>query len=158
MKTTILQIGKTKQSYFIESENEYIKRLKAYTQLHVITLKEYPIQSADESMRQIARKKEAETLLNAIPPKTILIVLDERGKTLNSPEFAKYLGRIKDFEGGNVTFIIGGSFGLDESIRSRANLVLSLSKLTFTHEMVRTILLEQIYRAFTILQGKTYHY
>ncbi len=104
-----------------------------------------------------ARAHESETILKKINSDYFVIALDERGKQVTSEEFAELIREKRDFGPGKIQFIIGGSHGLDESVRKRANLVLGFSKMTFTHEMVRVFLKEQIYRAFTILIGKAYH-
>lgn len=159
MKITILQIGKTKQSYFQEAEAEYLKRLRPYADVKILTLKEAQASyDHNESTRAVAKEKEATELLKHIPKDTFLMALDEHGKTQTSHQFAALLSKNKDFEGANLTFIIGGPFGLSAQILAKARLKLSFSPMTFTHEMIRTILLEQIYRAFTIIGGKKYHY
>ncbi len=159
MKITILQIGKTRQSYFQEAEEEYLKRLRPFADVKIITLKEASAPyDQNESTRNVAKQKEALELQRHIPKDTFLIALDEHGKTMDSRQFADFLGKKRDFEGANVTFMIGGPFGLADQILKKAGLKLSFSPMTFTHEMIRTILLEQIYRAFTILAGKKYHY
>ncbi len=112
---------------------------------------------ASKSDNESAREDEAETILKKLDKDQFVIVLDERGKQLSSPEFAELIREQRDFGPGKIQFVIGGSHGLDDSIRKRANLVLGFSRMTFTHEMVRVFLKEQIYRAFTILIGKHYH-
>ncbi len=104
-----------------------------------------------------ARAREAEMILKKINADYFVIAMDERGKQLTSPEFADLIREKRDFGPGKIQFVIGGSHGLDDGVRKRANLVLGFSKMTFTHEMIRVFLKEQIYRAFTILVGKTYH-
>lgn len=159
MKITIIQIGKTKQSFFQQSEAEYQKRLQTYTDLQIISLSEHPIDdSSNQRLREQAKQKEADAILKALPKDFFTIVLDEKGQSFDSPKFAQKLGQLRDFEGGKVCFIIGGPFGLSPEIKKQARLILSFSSLTFTHEIIRTLLLEQLYRAFTILQNKTYHY
>lgn len=158
MKITIIQIGKTKASYFKEAEQEYLKRLTPYAKVNVITLKETPIHSAELAERERAKTQEAEEIAKHLDPASTLIALDEHGKSLDSKQLAAHLLKIKDFQGANVTFIIGGPFGLAKSILAQASLVLSFSLFTFTHEIIRTLLLEQLYRSFTIQTGKTYHY
>lgn len=159
MKITILQIGKTKQSYFQAAEEEYLKRLRPFADIKVVTIKEAPAPyDQNDSTRSVAKQKEALELLKHIPKDTFLIALDEHGKTMDSRQFAQLMAKKRDFEGANVTFIIGGPFGLADQVLKKARLKLSFSPMTFTHEMIRTILLEQIYRAFTILAGKKYHY
>lgn len=158
MQITILQIGKTKHDFVQKAEVEYLKRLQAWAKVNVITLKEASTDSDSQSARQKAKDQEGERLIERLPDKTFLIVLDEIGKQFTSPDFAKIIEKNRDFEGANLTFVIGGPFGLSDTVRKRANLILSFSKLTFTHEMIRILLLEQIYRAFTIIFNKTYHY
>jgi 23S rRNA (pseudouridine1915-N3)-methyltransferase len=159
MKITIIQVGKTRQSYFQEAEAEYLKRLQPYAAVKIITLKEASAPyDQNESTRAVAKQKEALEIQRHIPADTFLIALDEHGKTISSVQFADFLRKKRDFEGANITFIIGGPFGLAEQILKQARLILSFSPMTFTHEMIRTILLEQIYRAFTIISGKKYHY
>ena len=158
MQITILQIGKTKHDFVQKAEVEYLKRLQAWAKVNVITLKEASTDSDSQSARQKAKDQEGERLIERLPDKTFLIVLDEIGKQFTSPDFAKIIEKNRDFEGANLTFVIGGPFGLSDTVRERANLILSFSKLTFTHEMIRILLLEQIYRAFTIIFNKTYHY
>lgn len=159
MKITIIQIGKTKQSYFQQSEAEYLKRLQPHAQLNIVTLKEASAPyDQNESTRNLAKQKEALDLLKHLPKDTFLIALDEHGKTFSSQAFSQLILKNRDFEGANITFIIGGPFGLADQIVKKAHLKLSFSPMTFTHEMIRTILLEQIYRAFTIITGKKYHY
>ncbi len=159
MKITIIQIGKTKQSYFQESEAEYLKRLQPHANLKIITLKESSAPyDHNESTRNVAKQKETLELHKHLPKDTFLIALDEHGKTFTSHQFADFILKKRDFEGANITFMIGGPFGLADQILKKAHLKLSFSPMTFTHEMIRTILLEQIYRAFTIMTGKKYHY
>lgn len=167
MRIKIIQIGKTRQKYFQEAENEYLKRLQAYGEVDVLNLKEYSDLPAPE-----AKKREAEEILQALErfkagggkgarragESAQIVVLDEHGKGMDSPAFADFLRKIRDFGGGEAVFIIGGTFGLAKEVLDKANLVLSFSKFTFTHEMIRTLLLEQVYRAFTIIAGKKYHY
>lgn len=159
MHITIIQIGKTKASYLQEAENEYLKRLKAYASVKVITLKEATLsKGAVEAGRQQVKTKEAGEILKVIPEGNFVVCLDEHGKEFTSVEFAEFLRKKRDFEGGKLTFIIGGCYGLSDEILKLAHLKLSFSQFTFTHEIIRTLLLEQLYRAFTIVSRKTYHY
>ncbi len=158
MQITILQIGKTKHDFVLQAETEYLKRLQTWATVNIVTLKEVSVDSDSKIARQKAKEQEGERLLGSLPGKTFLIVLDETGKQFTSPDFAKLIQKNRDFEGANLTFLIGGPFGLSEEVRKRSNLLLSFSQFTFTHEMIRMLLLEQIYRAFTIISNKTYHY
>lgn len=158
MQITIIQIGKTKHSFITEAEQEYLKRLSVNAKVTVKTLKEATEVSTNQNSRDNAKAEEATRILDAIPQYTFVIALDERGKQFSSVDFAKLIENNRDFEDANLTFIIGGPFGLHKSVTEKAKLLLGFSKFTFTHEMIRVLLLEQIYRAFTIINKKTYHY
>ena len=154
MFITILQIGKTKHQFVSEAETEYLKRLFPFAKVDQNTLKE----GKSQTNIALTKEEESKTLIEHLPKDSFIIALDETGKNFTSREFADQIRKIRDFQGGKITFIIGGPFGLADSIKSKANLLLSFSKLTFTHEMIRMLLLEQLYRAFTIISNKTYHY
>jgi len=158
VKITLIQVGKTKTAYLKEAETEYLKRLGPYAKIDVVTVKACSGEDSGLAARQVAKKKEAEEILKAIPLDSFVIALDETGRQFTSPEFAEIIRKNRDFEGGSIIFITGGSYGLDSSVLAKANLRLSFGKFTFTHEIIRTLLLEQVYRAFTIITGKTYHY
>jgi 23S rRNA (pseudouridine1915-N3)-methyltransferase len=160
MHITIIQIGKTKHDFFRQAEDEFLKRLQPYCKLEIITLKDSYSSSTSLSEAQINKFKadEALAILKHVPSDSILVTLDETGKQYTSVEFAKKIQQWKDFEGANITFVIGGPFGLSETMKQKTDLLLSFSKFTFTHEAIRTLLLEQIYRSFMILAGKKYHY
>ncbi len=112
---------------------------------------------ASKNDDESARADESVLILKKLDRDYFVIALDERGKEMTSPEFAELIREKRDFGPGKIQFIIGGSHGLSDSVRKRANLILGFSRMTFTHEMMRVFLKEQIYRAFTILIGKTYH-
>lgn len=158
MQITIIQVGKTKHQFVQQAEQEYLKRLSPNAKINVITLKEASEISTSEAARNNAKAQEATRILDAIPQHTFVIALDEHGKQFTSQEFAKFIEKNRDFEGANLTFIIGGPFGLHQTVLEKTQLTLSFSKFTFTHEMIRMLLLEQLYRAFTIISKKTYHY
>ncbi len=159
MQITILQIGKTKHSFFQEAEAEYLKRLQPFVQVKVVTLAEEILPNGSiEAGREKVKNAEAQKILKNIPHDSMVIALDERGKNLTSVQFADLIKSKQDFGPSQIVFIIGGPYGLAAEILARAELKLSFSSFTFTHEMIRVLLLEQIYRAFTILKGKTYHY
>jgi 23S rRNA (pseudouridine1915-N3)-methyltransferase len=159
MKITIIQIGKTKAGYLQEAETEYLKRLTPSAKIEIRTLSETPLPNGSpEAGRKKVKREEALEILKNIPKQTFLVVLDEGGKQFSSVEFAQIIRKNRDFEGADITFVIGGCYGLDTEVLGKANLKLSFSRFTFTHELIRTLLLEQLYRAFSILTGKTYHY
>ena len=151
----IIATGKLKESYWKDAAEEYIKRLTPYAKIHTIELPEEKFRSQAEKERVMQR--EAEVIQKHIPKNAVLVALDERGKKYSSTELAKFLAGLTE-HGETIVFVIGGPLGLHESIRNKARVVLSLSELTFTHQLCRVILLEQLYRSITIIKGKAYHY
>jgi 23S rRNA (pseudouridine1915-N3)-methyltransferase len=150
----IIAVGKLKEQYWNNSVNEYLKRLSPYAKIDIVELKEEAFKSENE--REEIQKKEAEKILKNIQPDDVIITLHERGKKMTSVDLAKMLEQ-KSQQGNRLTFIIGGPLGLHDSVLKKSDLQLSLSTLTFPHQMVRTILLEQLYRSVMIGKGK-YHY
>ncbi|MFZ2189442.1 MAG: 23S rRNA (pseudouridine(1915)-N(3))-methyltransferase RlmH [Candidatus Magasanikiibacteriota bacterium] len=157
MNITILTLGSLKEKYWIEAEAEYLKRLSPYAKVEIKELKEESF--TDKNNIEVIKEKEAQKLKNILEKKdTYIIALDSRGKQLTSTELAKHFTELFNNQISNITFVIGGPLGLDDSILELADFKLSLSNLTFTHQMVRTILLEQIYRSMMILNNRSYHY
>lgn len=154
MKIKIITISKTKSEYS-EAEQEFLKRLQKYTDLEILNLKEEPI-SKNRSAKEI-KKIEGERIIDKIDKDSQIIVLDNKGKQFASREFAVKIEEIKDFKGAKIIFIIGGPLGVSGEVLARADLILSFSKMTFTHQLIRLLLLEQLYRAFEILKGTKYH-
>jgi len=152
LKTRVLWVGKSRDSWVKEAVAEYAGRIKHYTTLEIFEVRDEKGAAAEEM-----RRRECERLEKQIPPGAVLLLLDERGEQLDSPGLAAYIGRQRDSGIGELVFAIGGAYGFSEEFRSRGRL-LSLSKMTFTHQMVRVFLLEQIYRAFTILNNEPYHH
>lgn len=152
MKINIISVGKIKEQYFIDGIEEYKKRLTKYTNIELITVMDEP----NELDSKIVKKKEAERILAKIPSNSYTIVLDLKGKELDSIEFAKKIDEIKNVS-STINFIIGGSLGLDESVIEKADYRLCFSKFTFPHKLMKLILLEQIYRAFKINNNESYH-
>lgn len=140
----IICIGKLKEQYLKDACFEYIKRISKYTDIEIIELKDSNI------------KKEKEEILKHLNTKDYNIILDIKGELIDSINFSKKIDNILSIN-PNITFIIGGSDGLDEEIKSKANYLLSFSKMTFPHQLFRVILLEQIYRSFRIINNETYH-
>ena len=147
----IICVGKIKEDYLNKGIDEYKKRISKYHNIEIYELQ-------DEGLRdkQTTIKKEKKKILKIINSKDYLIVLDINGKEMNSIQLAKKIDEIF-ISNSNITFIIGGSYGIDDSIKDLANLKLSFSKLTFPHQLFRIILLEQIYRAFKINNNEEYH-
>ncbi len=154
LKIRILSPGKPKLAFIQEGIETYAGRILHYAQLELLWLP-VKIPKKNLSANDIL-KREAEALQKVLKPNTLLGALDSRGKLFSSEELAGLLERQK-LEGGKIDFVIGGELGLSEEIKSRADLVLALSRMTFTHDLTRLILLEQIYRALTILKGEKYH-
>lgn len=153
---TIICLGKLKESFWREAEAEYLKRLSSFAKVEIIELKEESFGEKDAP--DAVRRCEAKKIINALGKKRddFIIVLDEHGKQFSSTNFARALEA--PTTGPSIAFIIGGPLGLDKSVLQIAKLKFSLSSLTFTHQMVRVFLLEQIYRASMITNGRKYHY
>lgn len=155
MKIKIIQVGKTKDSYMETGLQEFLKRLKSFADVEIVTLKEEKTTATFTVVQ--CKEKEAVEILRNLKSEDFVVVLDENGKEKNSKEFAALVKKYKNL-GQSMSFVIGGPFGLTNEVRERADLVLSLSKMTFTHQMIRIFLLEQIYRGFCIIAGKEYHH
>lgn len=147
----IIAIGSIKEKYLKDAIAEYQKRLQKYTSLEIIELKDESFDDIDKNLN-----KEAEKIKKHISEKDYIITLEIEGKQLDSVEFSKKLENIQ-LETSNITFIIGGSYGLSPEIKGMSNYHLSVSKMTFPHQLFRVILLEQIYRAFKIKNNESYH-
>lgn len=156
MKITLMAIGKTDDKYIIEGINKYLSRLKHYIKFEI---KIIPDLKKTKNMSEGEQKsKEAELFLKNINPTDELIVLDERGVELSSMHFADLLNKKMIGSVQNLVFLIGGPYGFDNTIYQRAHYKLSLSRMTFSHQMIRLFFAEQVYRAFTILKGEPYHH
>lgn len=153
MKVKIITVGKNTSGFVADAVLEFEKRLRTAVDLEIVYLKEVTVHDDEERVKI----DEGDKIIQAIPGDYFKIVLDENGKEFTSHQFAQKFENIRDFEGGKVAFIIGGPLGLSDDVRDAADIILSMSKMTFTHQMVRVFLLEQIYRALQILQGTGYH-
>ena len=159
MKIRIVAVGKLKEKYLREGIAEYEKRLAPFASVELLeTREEYMAENPSEAQRQQTLAKEGERLLRLVPEKSFLIVLDVKGKLLSSEALAKELASRALQGQSDLTFLIGGAFGLSPAVRDRADLRISFSPMTFTHQMVRLLLYEQIYRAFKINRGEKYHW
>ena len=159
MKIRIVAVGKLKEKYLREGVAEYAKRLAPFASVELLeTREEYMAENPSEAQRQQTLAKEGERLLRLVPERSFLIVLDVKGKLLSSEALAKELASLALQGQSDLTFLIGGAFGLSPAVRERADLRISFSPMTFTHQMVRLLLYEQIYRAFTINRGEKYHW
>jgi len=147
----IICVGKVKESYFRDAIDEYKKRLSKYTDIEIIEVPDDGISDI-----KILIKKESEKIIKYINPKDYIVTAEIEGKELTSPELAQKINSIFNTN-SNITFIIGGSYGLSDEIKKLSNFKLSFSKLTFPHQLFRVIILEQIYRAFKINNNESYH-
>lgn len=147
----IITVGKLKEKYLIDAVEEYKKRLSKYTKIEIIEVKDESSYEEDKN-----KEKEAENIIKYIGEKDFIITLEIDGKEISSVEFASKIENIFNIN-SNITFIIGGSYGLSNRIKELSNYKLSFSKMTFPHQLFRVILLEQIYRAFKINNNESYH-
>ncbi len=155
MKVRLIVVGKTNDSYLKEGINIYLNRLKHYVDFKIIEIDE--IKGSKKISMDEYRKKESEKLLPLLSAE-IIVLLDEKGKSFTSMGFAKFLNQ-KMINGlRNIDFVVGGPFGFDESVRKKAHETISLSDMTYSHQMIRLLFVEQIYRAFTIIKGEKYHH
>lgn len=147
----IICVGKIKEKYLIDAIEEYSKRISKYSKVEIVELQ-------DESQGEISKilKLEGEKIEKNLNPKDYVISLEIGGKNLTSEDFANLIDK-ELIEYSNITFIIGGSYGIDENIKRKANYHLSFSSMTFPHQLFRVLLLEQIYRAFKINNNESYH-
>jgi len=156
MKITFITVGKTEEAYLKEGIDKYVKRLKHYTKLTIVEIDE--LKNTKALTREQQKAKEAELILKKIAPLDHVILLDEKGKELTSTQFAAYIDKKALGSVANLVFVVGGPYGFDTTVYARANDKLSLSDLTFSHQMVRLFFVEQLYRAFTIIKGEPYHH
>lgn len=153
MKIRILWVGKTQKEWVRAGIDEYAARIGRYVNLEISEARE-----EKGGISESVREKEGERLAKLVPRNARIILLDERGDEMTSPEFAGFLRRYQDGGVSELAFAIGGAYGFSDSFRARADKTIALSRMTFTHQMVRVFLLEQIYRGFTILNGEPYHH
>ncbi len=159
MKITVLGIGKLKEKYLQEGVAEYLKRLTPFAKVEVVELSEERMpQDPSEAQKMQVLQKETQRILAAIPEGAFVILLDLKGKEITSPALAKLYDDLAVKGRSHWCFVIGGAFGYTDELRCRADFCWSFSPLTFTHQMIRMMLLEQIYRAFKISRGEKYHW
>jgi 23S rRNA (pseudouridine1915-N3)-methyltransferase len=156
MKITFLTVGKTEDAYLREGIEKYVKRLKHYTKLEIVELAE--LKNTKSLSEEQQKSREAELILKKISPTDHVVLLDENGTELTSKQFAGYINKRAIAGTTNMVFVVGGPYGFDEQVYMRANDKLSLSQMTFSHQMVRLFFAEQLYRAFTIIKGEPYHH
>ena len=156
MKIKLIVVGKTNAKYLLEGEREYENRLKHYTKFEEIIITDVK-QSGKLSENEL-KKKEGQLILGKLESSDHVILLDEKGKSFSSLQFSEFLQQKMNSSLKSLVFVVGGPFGFSDDIYQRANSKLSLSKMTFSHQMVRLIFKEQLYRGFSILRGERYHH
>lgn len=155
IKINLIAVGKVKEKYFADGISEYAKRLSRFCEFKITEIQEENFQKTDESLISVIKEKEAERILPHLKGYVFAMVIE--GKKFSSERFASELKGIIDKGQGVITFVVGGSYGLSDEIKKRANALLSFSDMTFPHTLFRLMLCEQIYRAFSINGGSAYH-
>lgn len=156
MKTTLLTVGKTDISWVREGLETYVSRLSHYTRFSLVEIPE--LKGVSSLSKDAIKQKEGELILRQLGPSDFVVLLDEHGKEYRSIEFAAMLQDLMSRSSRDIVFVIGGAYGFSDAVYGRADAKLSLSRMTFSHQMVRTIFAEQLYRAFTIMRGEPYHH
>ena len=155
MNIKIIALGKIKEKFLKDGVEEFLKRLTPYASVEVLELP--AIEIKDENLTSKILDQEAEKILSHIKPQSYVITLEINGKMFSSEEFAKKISELTNDGVSEIIFVIGSSCGISPLVSNRANLKMSMSKMTFLHQFARLILVEQIYRAFKIIKGETYH-
>lgn len=155
IKIKIVSVGSIKEKFLKDAISEYLKRLTRFAKIEIIEVDETKIQNKSEEQ---VKKEEGERLLKRIGQDEFVFLLDLKGELISSEELAQKINDLINKGISPLTFVIGGTLGLSEEVRKRANIKLSISKMTFTHQMCRMIILEQIYRAFKIINNEEYHH
>lgn len=151
MKTTLLVVGRTVEQHFITAINDYVQRTKRYLSFEMEVIPE--LKNTKSLSMEVQKEKEGELILKALQPGDVVVLLDEGGKEMRSIEFADYMKRKMNTVNKRLVFIIGGPYGFSPKVYEAAHEKMSLSRMTFSHQMVRLIFVEQLYRAMTILNG-----
>ncbi|MHA9738967.1 23S rRNA (pseudouridine(1915)-N(3))-methyltransferase RlmH [Robinsoniella peoriensis] len=158
MKITLITVGKIKEKYFTDAIKEYAKRLSRYCKLEILELAdEKTPDGASEAEEMQIKAKEGERILKSVKDNAYVFALAIQGKKMSSEDFADTINRLGIGGDSHLMFIIGGSLGLDDRVLKRADCLISFSDMTFPHQLMRVILLEQIYRAYRIIQNEPYH-
>lgn len=156
LKIRLIQTGKNQEAFIEQGMSFYQQKLKHYCQFELLTLA--ALKNAGKLSQDELCKKEGEQLLKQLQPKTWLVLLDERGKNFDSPDFAAQIEKWTVAGRSQIDFVIGGAFGFSQAVYERADFQISLSRMTFSHQIIRILFLEQLYRAFTILRNEPYHH
>ncbi|MGV6861807.1 MAG: 23S rRNA (pseudouridine(1915)-N(3))-methyltransferase RlmH [Putridiphycobacter sp.] len=156
MKIKIIAIGKTHKSFLVDGEAEYLKRIKKYVPIEKVEIPD--LKNAKKLTFEQIKLKEGELLLSKIEPHSLIVLLDEKGREYTSMKFSNWIQDKMNRGYKNIIFLIGGAYGFSDEVYKVANEKLALSKMTFSHQMIRMLFTEQIYRAFTILNNEPYHH
>ena len=157
MKVTLICVGKVKEKFYRDAIKEYEKRLGAYIKLNTIEISDEKVKVENDSEIALAMEKEGNNILSKIKDNQYVITLEILGKNLSSEEFASKIDNLMLTGKRDVALVIGGSYGLSDSVKKRSDFALSFSRMTFPHQMMRVVLLEQVYRAYRIITGASYH-
>ena len=158
MHITILSVGRLKEKYLQEAQKEYLKRLSAYARVNIVEVSDEPVREGlSPGMEDIIRSREGARLAGRLDPGNYIIALDREGRQMASEELSSHISGLALEGRSSITLIIGGTLGLSPEILKAAQLKLSFSKMAFPHQLMRIILLEQIFRAFKIERGEPYH-
>ena len=155
IKVNLVAVGKVKEKYFADGISEYVKRLSKFCEFKITEIQEENFKSVDDALISVIKEKEGEKILPHLKGKVVAMAIE--GKKYSSEKLADTLKEVCDVGGGVITFVIGGSYGLSNTIKSRADLLMSFSDMTFPHTLFRLMLTEQIYRAFSINLKSPYH-
>lgn len=156
MKISLIVLGKTDETYLKAGIAEYESRINRYIKFSIV---EIPgLKNTTNISKNLWKAKEAEKLIPHLASSDFVVLLDEKGKEIGSVEFSGFLNQRASGSIKHLVFVIGGPYGFDDSVRKRAGQIISLSRMTFSHQLVRILFLEQLYRAFTILRNESYHH
>ena len=156
MKTTLLVVGRTVEQHYITAINDYIQRTKRFITFDMEVIPE--LKNTKNISMELQKEKEGELICKAFQPGEVIVLLDEHGKEMRSLEFAEWMKRKMNTVNKRLVFVIGGPYGFSQKVYDVAHEKISMSKMTFSHQMIRLIFVEQIYRAMTILNGGPYHH
>lgn len=158
MRYRIITVGRTKEPHFAEAAREYLKRLGPYARVELVEVPDRPVpEKGGEAALEEVRRQEGQAILKQVPPGWILVALDPRGRSISSEDLADYFSREALAGQSSLAFVIGGTLGLSPEVLAAASLRLSLSAMTFPHQLALVVLLEQLYRAARINGGEPYH-
>ena len=158
MEIAIIAVGKLKEKYLKNGISEYLKRMKGYANVKIVEVNDEPAgQTLSDAEVEQVKEAEGQRILNKIPERARVVALDLKGKQLSSEAFAEEIDETMTYGTSQITFIIGGSYGLSKEVLQKTDLKISFGKMTYPHQLMRLILIEQIYRAFKIMRNEPYH-